>query len=101
MGPEQAIMNSIIQYLSIKGHLVFRMNSGAMKLEKRFMRFGAPGMADLLWLHEGRAIWIEVKTPIGRMSDLQHAFKDDVEKAGCLYLVARSLEDVEYVEKML
>lgn len=95
MGPEQQIMNSIIQYLSLKRHLVFRMNSGAMKMDKRFMRFGCPGMADLLVVKEGRAIWIEVKAPKGKMSELQKTFQDTVETAGCWYILAKSIEDVE------
>jgi predicted RNA-binding protein YlxR (DUF448 family) len=101
MGPEQAIMNGIIQYLSIKGYLVFRMNSGAMKLEKRFLRFGYPGMADLLMVHQGRAIWIEVKDLKGKQSMLQHLFQRDVEKAGCYYMLATSIEDVMNLEKLL
>ena len=37
-----------MDYLAAKGILAFRMNTGAMKLEKRFVRSGVPGMADVL-----------------------------------------------------
>jgi hypothetical protein len=93
-----------------KGILAFRQNTGAMRAEykgkTRFMRFGVPGMADILafrsrgvdpngaWCSYIEPIWIECKAPKGVQSDLQKSFQKQVESHGHRYIVARSLEDV-------
>lgn len=53
------------------------------------------GIADLYALKNGRSVWIEVKTPAGRLSEHQEKFRDEVLAHGGEYLVARSVEDVE------
>lgn len=58
------------------------------------------GIADLYALKDGYSIWIEVKTPKGRLSKHQEKFRDDVLAHGGTYIVARSVEDVRnYVDK--
>lgn len=114
---ESQIQSAIIDYLVARHILCFRMNTGAMRGEhngkKWFMRFGSPGMADILAFHlitglmigertgENYAtitriepLWIEVKTEKGKQSDLQKAFQDIVEENGHKYIVARSVDDV-------
>ena len=72
--------------------------------KKRFMRFGVPGMADILafpvysdGLIAGRIIpfWLEVKTAEGKQSEMQKSFQAQVENARHKYAVVRSIEDVE------
>lgn len=104
---ESAIQRAILEYLAVKGILAFRMNAGAMKVEyngkSRFMRFGVAGMADILAFKlygagiECRTgvIWIEVKTAIGKQSELQKSFQHQVERYGHRYILARSVDDVE------
>jgi hypothetical protein len=93
--------------------MAFRMNTGAVKTEGRFFRFGVPGMADVLafaWkAHpfningvsgECRVItpvWIECKAPKGVQSALQKSFQQQVEREGHRYIVARTLEEVQGV----
>jgi len=112
-GPEAQTQALILDYLAAKGVLTFRMNSGAMRSEykgkQRFMRFGSPGMADLLAFRVERieldgipcdvsmATWIECKAPKGKQSDLQRSFQQQVERHGHRYVLARSLEDVQGV----
>jgi VRR-NUC domain len=105
---ESQVQQAIMQYLAAKGILAFRMNTGAVKLESRFMRFGSPGMADILAFpdqfhpdgdHGGEwgpyPMWIEVKAPDGKQSDLQKTFQKMVQWHGHKYVLARSIEDVE------
>jgi len=99
----------IMDWLQAKGILAFRMQSGAVDSEykgkSRFMRFGVPGMADILAFPYWRITaepyyalitpyWIEVKAPKGIQSELQRSFQLQVESHGHRYIIARSLEDV-------
>lgn len=54
-----------------------------------------PGWPDLVVLHAGSLLCIELKTAKGRLSIVQQRCHDDIEKAGGFVAVARSLEDVE------
>ncbi len=99
-GPEQLIMNSILEYLAIRGFLALRMNSGAHAVaangahKRRFIRYGVSGMADILMLSKGRAIFIEVKAG-SKQSASQQGFESIVKSEGCLYWLCRSIDDVE------
>ena len=101
---ESDIQRQIMDYLAAKGILAFRMNAGAMKLEKRFVRFGVPGMADVLACpelmcddgdHRPHFCWIEVKAENGQQGELQKSFQAQVESHGHQYVLARSIDDLE------
>jgi hypothetical protein len=110
---ESEIQRAILDYLAARHILAFRMNTGAVASEykgkKRFMRFGTPGMADILafqtrgidskgnWCEFSQAIWIECKAAKGKQSELQRSFQAQVEEHGHRYVIARSVEDVEAV----
>ena len=107
---ETDIQRAILDYLAAEHMLAFRMNTGAMvseyKGKKRFMRFGTPGMADILafdresvkegaWRHEEiMPVWIEVKAEKGKQSELQKSFQQQVEREGHRYILAWSVDDV-------
>jgi hypothetical protein len=99
---EREIQASILDWLAAKKILAFRMNTGAVKMEKRFIRFGVPGMADILAFSREKSgeftitpTWIEVKTDRGTQSEYQKSFQKLVEEYGHVYVIARSIEDVE------
>lgn len=55
---------------------------------------GVPGMADLtLFTEGGKTIFVEVKTPTGKLSEQQKQFKEAVERLGFEYIVMRSKEE--------
>ena len=108
MTPEGFIQDLILDWLAAKHILAYRMNTGAMKIDKRYVKFGVKGMADILAFptyivlqHPGVAkeytvpLWIEVKSDKGKQSLEQKSFQDQVEEHGHNYIVARSIEDVE------
>jgi hypothetical protein len=107
MTPEGAILKCIMDYLAAKHIFALRMNTGAMQIEKRFMRFGIPGQADILaflpcgvdargrWSECVVPTWIEVKTPKGVQSALQKSFQQLVVERGHIYILARSIDDVK------
>ena len=59
------------------------------------MTFGIPGQPDIFAIIQGRFVGIEVKTVVGRQSKDQKNWQRNCERAGGLYILARSVEDVE------
>ena len=109
---EKEIQKTILDWLKWhKQIFCWRNNSGAMvseyKGKKRFMRFGAEGSPDIFAVKMvfpcpgngiigvGQIIGIEVKSPTGKMSEAQEKFREEFQKVGGIYILARSVEDVE------
>ena len=107
MTPEGFIQDLILDWLAAKHILAYRMNTGALKIDKRYVKFGVKGMADILafpaytssafgsFIEYTVPLWIEVKSDKGKQSAEQKSFQNQVEEAGHTYIVARSIEDVE------
>ena len=115
---EGAIQRAILDYLTARGIRAYRMQVGAFSSEyqgkSRFMRFGTPGMADILAFKHRKAnwlstpaikgdyatdiiipFWLEVKSATGKQSELQKSFQAQVEADGHRYAIVRSIDDVE------
>lgn len=61
---EKDIQQQILAMVKMhpKVALIWRQNTGAMKLDNRYVRFGFPGISDLLgFTTNGRIICLEVK----------------------------------------
>lgn len=110
-GPEALIQAAILDWLAAKHILAFRMNSGAMfgeyKGKRWAVRFGTPGMADILAFDDWEPAlpsahlrlivptWIECKALKGMQSEDQKSFENLVKSYGHRYIVAKSIDDVE------
>ena len=88
---EGTIQKEIIDLLKLRGSLVFRMNAGSAKYNVKLAPRGTP---DLLAVLPGTAIWLEVKTPKGKVSEDQFNMINDLRDRGELVYVVRSVEDV-------
>ena len=55
---------------------------------------GQKGISDIIGCIHGRMFCLEIKTTRGRVTPAQQQFLDDVNAAGGLALVVRSLNDV-------
>lgn len=74
---------------------VERMNSGAIRVERRFVRFGWRGCPDVIGqLRDGRLLGVEVKAPAGRLRPAQAVFLARIRDSGGVAFVARDLRDV-------
>ena len=112
--PEGFVLDACLDYLAAKRILAFRMGVGAMKLDNRFMRWGTPGMADVLsfpkirqqdltsygekhglWYDVPTIVWIECKAGKGKQSALQASFQQLVESHGHRYCLVRSVDELE------
>lgn len=95
---EKATQAAILQYLTLRGIFHHRNNTGSYSAEyagrSRYISFGAKGSPDIVCVYAGQYIGIEVKDTKGKLNDNQIKFKEALEEAGGLYLVARSLDDV-------
>lgn len=95
---ETEIQKQILQYLSYRPGVYWRMNTGAFageyKGKKRFVRFGVPGFSDIIGVRDGQMIAIEVKAEKGKMSVFQQEFRTNIEINGGKYVLARSVDDV-------
>src|SRR5262245_43864337 len=92
---ESGLTRAVLQYLTLRGIVCWRNNTGALKVQNRFARFGAPGAADVLGLLPGgRLLAVEVKRPGGKTTGLQRAWLDMVGRAGALALVVISVDDL-------
>jgi hypothetical protein len=64
---------------------------------RRVLSFGVTGQADLSGIvaGSGRRLEVEIKSATGRQSPEQVAFQAMIQRFGGIYVVARSIEDVE------
>ena len=104
---EAQILNSLLRFLALDRRVAWakRMNVGASVIEgkdasgkptRRFVRFAWPGCSDIIGqLADGRFLAVECKAAHGRLSPDQAAFLDQVNAAGGLAFVARSIEDAQ------
>jgi len=82
---EKDIMGYIREYLRYGGWFVVRLFGG----------LGAcKGISDLVAVKDGITLWIECKSPKGRLSRDQEAFREAIESHGGVYIVARSIDDL-------
>jgi hypothetical protein len=89
---QAAIMIAVQQ--AYPAAVVFRRNVGkARDPSGRVIRFGLPGQADIGAIIDGRPVEIEVKTASGRQSQEQRNWQAAVERAGGIYILARSPDD--------
>jgi len=105
--PEQAIQAAVLRYLAIDRRIAWaqRFNTGAIRIERRdaqgrpthrFVRFAFPGCSDILGqLASGHFLAVEVNRPSTKPTPEQAAFLAQVNTAGGLGLIARSVEDVQ------
>lgn len=75
----------------------WRQNTGAAMVKGRMVRFGVPGTPDVFMVcgPQGRLVGVECKSATGRQSPEQKRFQTAMERRGGLYVLARSLADVD------
>src|SRR3990167_10893916 len=96
---EQDIVNSILDYLNLKGHRCWRNNTGAFPFEskgvRRYIRAGFPGSSDIIGIaKDGKFIAVEVKKPGGKLTENQMKFLEMIGNNGGYAILAFSIDDV-------
>ena len=96
-GPlEKTIQARVVKWLERHGFFVWRNSTGTFRQGDRYVQCGIPGQADITGiLPGGRRLEVEVKTATGRASKAQLRFREKIEAAGGLYVLARSVAALE------
>lgn len=55
------------------------------------------GVSDLIFIFKGKCLFIEVKTPAGKISLAQSDFQKRIEENGFKYYLVRSLQDFKSI----
>jgi hypothetical protein len=97
---EKDIQASICDYLALRKHFFYRNNNTPIfdptrQAFRAMPKYTPKGIADIIVVHVGRPYFLEVKRPKTYQSPEQKQFQDDVERAGALYAVVRSIDDVQ------
>jgi hypothetical protein len=101
---ETEIQRVICDYLALKRYFFVRLNNipalyrgDAGELRFRKMgKYARPGLADILVVHKGKAIFLEVKNDTGKQSADQIDFGSDAILVGAQYLLYRKYEDLQF-----
>ena len=93
---EADVLRSCLEYLRLRGHFVWRENTGQATAGGRRIRFGILGCADIIGIAKnGKFIAVECKSSTGRQSEEQKKFEHDCVSNGGLYVLARSVDDLK------
>ena len=98
---ENNVQDAICQYLDAKRYLFSRINTTGV-YDPRIGAFRKPskytliGMSDILVFTKGQTVFIECKAET-QLSEDQLKFRQDVEDEGFIYIVARSIDDVQAI----
>ena len=92
---EKDLMKQVSEWLTLMRIFFWRNNTGAIKTERGgFYHFGYKGSPDYICIIKGLFIGIELKGPNGEQSDSQKEFEKRLSKAGGIYILARSLNEI-------
>ena len=102
-GIESSILQACLVYLSYKPEVYWiRNNSGAAQTIRHgrpggYIQFGKKGSPDIVICHNGQYIGLEVKSPTGHQSGDQKQAEADIRKAGGLYYIIRSVDELQRI----
>lgn len=97
---EAQLQRAICDYLALKKHFFFRLNTipvfdsrrGVFRAMPKYARRGAP---DIVVVRKGQFIGLEVKQLRGRQSLDQTQFETELRAAGGQYHIVRSVIDIK------
>lgn len=101
---ESFVVNACIRWLHLHNVKHWRNNTGAVKTESgAWIRFGDKGSPDIMCRVPVTAgnqriaslVGIECKSDTGKLNPDQQAWKAAHEKDGGIYILARSIDDIE------
>lgn len=104
---ESKIQIEIVKYIRLlyPKSILFSVPNGGQRnvlVAANLKREGVlPGVSDLIWLHQGKTYFLEVKTDKGYQSVYQKEFEDKVKKQGFIYHILRSTKDFDEFLKMV
>lgn len=103
MTNESAVLHAAIQYLTLRGAVVFRNNTGMQKAEykgkTRVIRYGlGVGSSDIVGVYQGRFLAVETKYGRNRPTEEQLAFLATIREAGGVGVWCNEQNYVEVID---
>lgn len=93
---ETALVNACIEVLRAFGCHCWRQNTGAVRRGNRYIKFGFPGISDIIgWTPNGQFLAVECKRPGAVPSNEQRVFLELVKQSGGVAILAYDVEDIE------
>lgn len=94
---EIELQREVLQLLDhIPNTYFFRTSTGLIKTQSgNYFRTGKKGCPDICGVMNGKFYGLEVKVGKNKLSQFQKQAQEDIEKAGGIYKVIRSIEDLE------
>jgi hypothetical protein len=93
---ESVIVAQCLEWLALHRVFAWRNNTGAGRIDGRWIRYGHPGSGDILGiLPSGLFLSVECKTPTGRQAKQQKLFQKMIERNCGVYILARNAADLE------
>ena len=90
---EGSLVKACLGLLAGRKVFCWRNNTGAFYADKRFVRFGLLGSADIFAVVKGQLWAIECKVGKNPLAPAQHAFGEELTRAGGHYIVVRDSVD--------
>lgn len=95
---EAPVLRACLKWLKQRGIWAYRQNTGTLWVGGQPISFGYPGAGDITGtLPDGRRLEVECKSPTGRQSEKQKAFEARIRENNGVYILARSVADLEGV----
>jgi hypothetical protein len=96
MKQETILQKAILDLLAhIPNTYFFRASSGLIKTQiGNYFRTGKKGLPDICGVMNGKFYGIEVKFGKNKLSTFQKQAQEEIEKAGGIYVVAYSIDNV-------
>lgn len=89
--PETALKRAAVQWLQLHGWLTYPLVQGMGAVR---------GLPDRIAIKDGMTVYLEFKSPRGRLSAAQERVRAEIEAAGAPYLVVRDLADLEKLDEI-
>jgi hypothetical protein len=92
---ESLVLKACLDYLRLRGIVCIRNNTGSVKVDDRYVRFGEAGSADIIGcLPGGKFLSVECKSSTGVVSERQAEWLARIKITGGLACVVRSPDDL-------
>lgn len=98
---ENIVLANCLNYLHLKKIFCFRNNTGAIKIGRRFIRFGYAGSSDIIGiLPDGRFLAVECKREKGGVvSPVQKMFLKEIQDNNGVACVVHSAKELAEILK--
>jgi hypothetical protein len=92
---ETSLVKACLAVLKARGVFAWRVNTGAAKFGNRFVRFGYPGISDIIGvLPNGKFLAIEAKIHPNKATEDQWCFLTEIAYSGGVTGVVYSVDDL-------